>query len=40
MRKGREFVKERTGRVFKLVPQTTPSTQPSSQTALSSLETK
>jgi hypothetical protein len=40
MRKGREFVKERTGRVFKLVPQTAPTTQPASQTALNSLETK
>jgi hypothetical protein len=40
MRKGREFIKERTGRVFKLVPQTAPSTQPASQTALNPLETR
>ena len=40
MRKGREFVKERTGRVFKLVPQAAPTTQPAAQTALNSLETE
>ena len=28
MRKGKEFIKERTGRIFKLVPQAPPTTQP------------
>ena len=36
LRKGREFVKERTGRIFKLVPQTAPATQPATNVASSS----